>query len=107
MTGSLTLVVQLYLAQERQAEYESFEAAASRIMQRYGGRIERRIEVLAGGTSAETGPTPDEIHVVTFPSQERFDEYARDPELTELREQRNRAVRSTVIWHGTDLPLFG
>ena len=101
MTGSVTLVVHLYLDPDRRTEYESYEAAASRIMARYGGRIERRIGVRADGKE-----TPDEIHVVTFPSAISFAEYARDSESESLCAQRERVIRRTMIFHGADLSLF-
>lgn len=106
MTGEVTLVAHLYLDPDRKAECETYEAAASRIMSRYGGRIERRIGIRAeDSTSATSGP-PDEIHIVTFPNRERFEEYVRDPGLKSLRAQRELAIRHTVIWPGTDLTPF-
>ena len=80
------------------ADYERFKAAASRIMNRHGGHIERRIAVGAGPSADERDPDrPDEIHVVTFPSEESFDAYVQDPELAALRELRAKAIRRTVV----------
>lgn len=97
----LTLVVALHVDPARLDEFERFETRASRIMSRYGGRIERRLRF------AETDPeAPHEVHLVTFPSAEAFSRYRADPELADLSELRARAVRRTTIWQGADAPLF-
>jgi uncharacterized protein (DUF1330 family) len=100
MTDALTLVVLLHVDPEHTADYERFEAAASRIMGRHGGRIERRVAV--GGDAGR----PDEVHIVTFPSENNFDAYLQDPELAGLGDLRARAIRRTVVWRGRDLPGF-
>lgn len=107
MTVRLTLVVLLHVHAEHRDEYERFELAAARIMSRYGGCIERRIAcVPAVDSDASDERRPDEVHVVTFPSAQIFESYARDPELQALRELRERAIRRTVVLEGTDLPAF-
>lgn len=107
MADSLTLIVLLHLEPEHRADYERFEAAASRIMARHGGRIERRLDMIEVGGISEAPPEcPDEIHVVTFPGARDFEAYLQDPELATLGELRTRAIRRTVVWSGRDLPRF-
>ena len=106
--GGITLVALLYLHPGRTTDFERFEAAASRIMARYGGRIERRIQpaVEAGAPSAAKLSTPDEVHVVWFPDADSFTRYRADPELHALGELRAAATRETVVWRGVDGPPF-
>ena len=108
MGADLTLVVLLYLDPEHRADYERFESAASLLMERHGGRIERRIAVgHAGDIGEPDGPDgPDEIHIVTFPSEKAFDAYVQDPERASLEELRARAIRRTVVWRGEGMPGF-
>ena len=71
----LTLVVALFVHPAREADFERFETAATAVMGRHGGRVERRIRI-----GARTDPgEPDEVHVVTFPDEASFDRYGRDP----------------------------
>jgi len=104
---TLTLVVQLTLNADQREDYERFEVEASRIMQRHGGRIERRVRVTSplSGTDRQAAG-PDEVHLVSFPDEERFEAYRRDPELAALAELRARVILRTEIWRGTDLPPF-
>ena len=101
MSHPIVLIVQLFVAAGHQPEFEEFEAAAARIMERHGGRIERRV-----ATRSERGPDqPDEVHVVTFPSESAFEDYRLDPELVPLAALRAQAIRKTVVWQGEDLLL--
>ena len=108
LDAGVTLVALLYLQPGKTTEFERFEAAATRIMGRYGGRIERRIQPSNGSNAsaaAKLSP-PDEIHVVRFPDAESFARYRADPELSTLAELRAAAIRETVIWDGVDLTPF-
>ena len=107
-SSPVTLVALLYLHAGRRAEYERFESAASRVMRRHGGRIERRIE-LSGDAAPPpaAGPIPpDEVHIVTFPDAASFARYRADPELLALAELRAAGIRETVVWQGSEGPAF-
>jgi uncharacterized protein (DUF1330 family) len=95
-------VALLFIHPGREAEFEQFEAAAESIMQRYGGRIERRI-----GFPASADPNqPHEVHLVTFPDEQSFERYRIDTDLQALAELRARAIRQTTVWIGSDLGSF-
>lgn len=98
-----TLMVLLHVDPDHREDYERFEAEASRIMARHGGRIERR---LATAASDDDEDVPDEVHLVTFPSPESFHAYRHDAALEPLGELRARAIRRTVVWHSSELPSF-
>jgi uncharacterized protein (DUF1330 family) len=102
MSGhAFTLVVLLWLHADRGAEFEEFERAASEIMRRYGGRIQRRMVMT--GSSADDDQ-PDEIHVVTFPDELTFDAYRRDPGLVSLLGVRELAISRTTLWQAEFVP---
>ena len=86
----------------REAAFEQFETAAQSIMQRYGGRLERRIGFAASPDQGQ----PHEVHLVTFPDQQSFERYRADADLQALAELRARAIRQTTTWIGKDLGSF-
>jgi antibiotic biosynthesis monooxygenase (ABM) superfamily enzyme len=103
METRLTLVVSLFIHPGREAEFEQFESAAAAIMQRYAGKIERRI-----ACASQAGQDrPHELHIVTFPDQQSFDRFRSDADLAALADLRARAIRETTVWPGVDLPPFG
>ena len=78
MPDKVTIVAALFIHPGREAEFEQFETAAESIMQRYGGRLERRIGFPAGADQ------PNEVHLVTFPDQQAFEKYRADADLQAL-----------------------
>ena len=103
MNTGLTRVVLLFLHADRQAEFELFESTAAQIMKRHGGRIERRIRC---AHAADDASCPDEVHVVTFPTDAAFERYRDDPELLALAPLRASAIRQTIVWSGAEAPPF-
>ncbi len=102
MLTKVSIVASLFIHPGRETEFEQFETAAELIMQRYGGRIERRIGFLA---SADSGH-PHEVHLVTFPDEQAFERYRTDVDLQALADLRTRAIARTTIWIGSDLGNF-
>ncbi len=100
MPNKVTIVAALYVNPGREAEFAQFETAAETIMQRHGGRLERRI-----GFPASTDQ-PHEVHIVTFPDQQAFEQYRADADLQALADLRARAIRQTTAWIGGDLGSF-
>src|SRR5258708_7783714 len=102
MVSRLILVVSLQVHEGREAEFEEFEVQAARIMQRHGGRIERRIRRLPTADPSQ----PFEVHLESFPDESSFERYRGDPELAGLAELRVTAIRETTLWSGVELPPF-
>ena len=102
MASRFVLVAALYIHPGREVEFERFETAASTIMNRYGGVIERRIRCAAQGDQSQ----PYELHVVTFPDARAFEHYRADPALAALSELRASAIRQTTVWTGSDVAPF-
>ena len=102
MGQGIVLVAALYIHLGREAEFEQFETAAASIMKRYGGAIERRI----GFDSKNDSSLPHEVHIVAFPDSESFERYRADSDLASLADLRARAIRQTIVWPGTELPLL-
>jgi uncharacterized protein (DUF1330 family) len=99
MRDGIVMVVCLFVHLGREDEFRQFETAAARIMRRYGGRIDRVIRPVA---ALHGGALPHEIHIVSFPSMERFEAYRGDAELAGLAALRQSAVARTEITVGEE-----
>jgi len=100
MASTLSIVAALFIHPGCEVEFAQFETAAELIMQRYGGRLERRIGI------PPSADQPHEVHLVTFPDQESFDRYRADADLLAMADLRARAIRQTIAWIGSDFPGF-
>jgi len=71
----------------------SYEAQVLPIMRSHGGRL-----LSAFVPRRDDRNTPDEIHLLEFPSDESFAAYRADPGVQALAAQRARAIASTVVY---------
>jgi uncharacterized protein (DUF1330 family) len=94
MNSEIIMVVSLFIHPGREVEFRQFETEAARIMQKYGGCIQR---VIRPTVSVSQEPPPHEIHVVSFPSMERFEAYRKDDSLAKLAPLRQTAIARTAI----------
>src|SRR5262245_59900536 len=99
MNSEIILVASLFIHPGREVEFRQFEQEAARIMGKYGGRIERVIRPTA---SPSSDSLPYEIHIVSFPSIERFDAYREDTELAQLATLRQTAIARTELIIGEE-----
>ena len=102
MQSPIYRVVSLWVRSGAVAEFEAYERKAALIMRRYGGSIEKVIR-----TGQENSPDiPFEIHVVSFPAQEKFAAYRAAPELVALATDRESAILKTVVIPGVEGPAY-
>lgn len=94
MNSGIVLVASLFVHPGREVEFRQFETEAARIMRKYGGCIEQVIRPYA---SEPPGSSPHEIHVVSFPSLERFEAYRKDEDLAKCAPLRQSAIARTEI----------
>ncbi|MGE0823089.1 MAG: hypothetical protein AB7G75_08905 [Candidatus Binatia bacterium] len=99
MSAKVILMVSLFIYHGRETELRQFETAASRIMRKYGGHIERVIRPI---DAVPRNPLPYEVHIVTFPSMEQFQAYRGDAELAGLAALRQSAIARTEILIGEE-----
>jgi uncharacterized protein (DUF1330 family) len=92
--AGIILLAKLFIHPGRETEFRQFETQAARIMQKYGGRIERVIRP----TSAAPGEVlPHEIHMVSFPNMTQFESYRGDSDLAQLGPLRQAAIAKTEV----------
>tara|TARA_R110001592_G_scaffold997_2_gene5845 strand:- start:2482 stop:2808 length:327 start_codon:yes stop_codon:yes gene_type:complete len=71
--------------------FERFESLAIKVMAKYGGEL---ISAFETQRQANTGV---EIHLLSFPSTEAFEQYRADGELAALRNLREIAIEGTTL----------
>jgi len=99
MNSGLMLVVSLFIHPGREVEFRQFETEAARVMKKYGGQIAHVIRPTGSGQS---GSSPHEIHIVSFPSLESFEAYRGDPDLARLAPLRQAAIARTEVIVGAE-----
>ena len=101
---SLEVVVSLWIHPGRVAEFEAYEGKAARIMQRYGGVVQKVIRISSANPSSNGQPF--EVHVLGFPSLEAFHSYRADSELAGLAAERSAAISRTDVLVGETGPKY-
>ena len=102
--GSLAVVVSLWIHPGRVSLFEVYEQKAARIMQRYGGVVEKVVRMSSATPSSNEQPF--EVHVLSFPSLEAFHSYRADAELAGLAAERSAAISRTEILLGEAGPSY-
>jgi uncharacterized protein (DUF1330 family) len=97
MEQRLYLTVLLYLKQGKYDQFYEYEQRVKPIIESYGGQFEKVIKPT--GVIGDL-PLPDEIHLLSFPSETHFQSYRADPKLPEIAQMRAEAVEKTVIISG-------
>lgn len=96
----LILVVSLWLKNETVAAFEDYERQAAKLLEKYGGRIERAVRIKK---RANKKNGPFEIHIVSFPNEQKFADYKTDSETRKLAETRNEIIARTEILEGFEM----
>jgi uncharacterized protein (DUF1330 family) len=103
-TPPLYIIVRMWIHKGLEAEFESYERKVSRIMARYGGRIERTIRT---SRTDDGSDEPFEVHLLEFPSRDLYVAYRDDAERRSLSGERDRIIANTDILVGTPGPTYG
>jgi antibiotic biosynthesis monooxygenase (ABM) superfamily enzyme len=101
----LYILVRLWIHRGREAEFEAYERKVVRIMSCYGGVIERAIRTTR--TPDGGSDEPFEIHLLKFPSRDRYDAYLNDAERRSLSGERTGIITNSDIVVGTPGPTYG
>ncbi len=74
--GAVTFVAAIDVPERGREAYLSYERAVLRLLERHGGRLERRLNTSGGLT---------EVHIVSFGSNAGYQSYLGDPERNAAR----------------------
>jgi uncharacterized protein (DUF1330 family) len=75
-------------------ELQKYEAQVMPILEKHGGKLLSAFKP----RGHENGDSPDEIHLIEFPSQEAFQSYRADPGVAALSECRQSAISETTVY---------
>jgi hypothetical protein len=100
--GAVTVVVVIDVPERGRPAFLNFESAVLPLLERHGGRLERRLRTPDGLT---------EVHVVSFDSRVGYRAYLDDPERIAARRllaavELQQRVLEVVDVHGGDAPGF-
>jgi len=91
----LTLIVHLYSRKPGLSALRVYEQKVLPILSDHQGRI---VTAFSPSPDMSTGDElPDEIHIVTFPSQHQFETYKSDPRHAALAQERQQVIARTEI----------
>lgn len=97
-------LVFIYLKPGKTAVFYTYETQAATIMADHGGRFEL---VLQPDELVGDVPMPDEVHLLSFASEDGFAGYRQDARSQALAAMREESVAAAVFLSGHRLPNYG
>ena len=97
MSNRVYMNVLIYLKPGQGEVFRAYEDGALPRLERYGGRVECMFkpERIVGGLEL-----PDEVHLLSFESEQGFEQYRADPRVTELGALREASVAKAIFIRG-------
>lgn len=94
-------LTQLIYIQEGQEEiFDEFESIAIPIIRNYNGELVLRIRPDKEALIEGTIELPYEIHLVSFQTQEDYDNFTDDEERRRFLHLKEESIRETILIHG-------
>jgi uncharacterized protein (DUF1330 family) len=95
-------LVSIFVQPDQLERLREYEKAAVQVMAQHGGRFLHVFRPLHPG---ENDTTPDEVHLLAFPSEAAFASFRADAALRPYHALRDQAVRHVIFLKLTDVPL--
>ncbi|HVU96298.1 MAG TPA: hypothetical protein VHE34_13800 [Puia sp.] len=96
----------IYIEPGKEAEFDAFESVALPLIARYNGRLLLRVRPDASAFIEGEAEPPYEIHLVSFPTEEDFANFGKDPERAAALHLKEASVERIVLIKGIRLLLF-
>ncbi|MBY0503221.1 MAG: DUF1330 domain-containing protein [Bryobacteraceae bacterium] len=96
----LIVIAQLHVRAGKRRQFDEFERQALAIVARHGGELLHALQPIL---VVPADGLPDEVHILSFPSEAAFAAYRADPELLALASLRAEAIAATQILMGKAL----
>lgn len=90
----------IYIKEGQENVFDEFEAVAIPIIRKYNGELVLRIRPEQESLIEATTELPYEIHLVSFPSQEDYDNFAIDEERRSFLHLKEKSVREIILFQG-------
>lgn len=93
----------IYIKAGQEAVFNEFESYAIPIISNYGGKLELRIRTPKDVRVEGTMETPDEIHLVSFPSEENFRAFLKDEERKKYVHLKEQSIEKVTMLKGINI----
>ncbi|HEY4336144.1 MAG TPA: DUF1330 domain-containing protein [Puia sp.] len=93
----------IYIKPGQEAAFDAFEAIALPLIARYNGQLLLRVRPDASAMIEGAEPLPYEIHLVSFPTEEDFLAFGKDPERAAALPLKEASVDRIVLIKGIAL----
>src|ERR1700758_4275122 len=93
----------IFIKQGAADNFHAFEDQVLPLLNDHNGDLIYRFRPDKSAMIAGTGELPYEIHLVTFPTRQDFEGYARDPRRTAAMHLKNESVDRIVLIEGKAL----
>jgi hypothetical protein len=90
------LIVHLYIRPGMETAFREYETEALGLFRAYGGTLIAAFK--PERLPASDGGAPDEIHVLSMPSRERFEAWRSSPEVTAMSGRRAQVLLKTELF---------
>lgn len=90
----------IYLHPGQESVLDEFEALAIPIIAKYNGQLDLRIRPDAAAVIEAAGEVPYEIHLVSFSSDQDFQQFLQDETRQQFLHLKEKAIRSSVLVKG-------
>lgn len=90
----------IFVKEGKEDIFLEFESFAIPLMEKYNGKIIHRIRPTEENFIDSTGEIPYEIHIISFASQQDFDEFMKDDSRLDYIHLKTASVKSTLLIKG-------
>jgi len=99
-----TVIAFLYATENGLVGIQKFEKKVLPLLKQHNGRLDHAFTPAPELSIMDDAP--DEVHVLSFPSEAAFTAYRKDPQHLALRDERTKAIRKTRIIAGTAMTSY-
>ncbi|NQV70883.1 MAG: DUF1330 domain-containing protein [Pseudohongiella sp.] len=90
----------IYIKEGQEIVFDEFESIAIPIISKYNGELILRIRPGKDALIEGTAELPYEVHLVSFQSQEDFDNFGMDEERKRFLHLKEESIRETILYQG-------
>ena len=100
MNQRIYFTILIYIKEGKEELFHSYEKQALPLIEKSGGRFELMMKPEAVNGDLNL---PDEIHVLSFDTEDGFNKYRQDPKSIELAPLRIESVSNAIFLRGNAL----
>ncbi len=90
----------IYLHEGMELDFIAFENVALPLLLKYGGSLILRVRPEGKAVIESEGEKPYEIHILSFPSEEKLQFYLKDKERQQVLHLKEKSIRSVLLIKG-------